>query len=64
MVGLGESTLEFFTILGQWEEGAYELKRISRWLLGRPDETYWDDWPDDDREWDATDDRRVEVPVL
>ncbi|KAH8880755.1 TPR-like protein [Thozetella sp. PMI_491] len=54
--------LEFFTILEQWKDGARELKRISRWLLGRLTETYWDDLVDDDREWDAADDRRLEVP--
>ncbi|KAJ4304323.1 transcription factor TFIIIC subunit tfc4 [Collariella sp. IMI 366227] len=54
--------LEFFTTLEQWQEGAQELKEISRWLLGRREEGYWDQWADDDREWDINDDRRVEVP--
>ncbi|KAH6636478.1 hypothetical protein F5144DRAFT_611219 [Chaetomium tenue] len=54
--------LEFFTILEQWREGAQELKEISRWLLGRREEVYWDQWVDDDREWDITDDRRIVVP--
>lgn len=54
--------LEFFTILETWQEGAQELKEISRWLLGRREEAYWDQWVDDDREWDIHDDRRVAVP--
>jgi general transcription factor 3C polypeptide 3 (transcription factor C subunit 4) len=54
--------LEFFTILEQWQEGAQELKEISRWLLGRRAETYWDQWVDDDKEWDIHDDRRVVAP--
>jgi general transcription factor 3C polypeptide 3 (transcription factor C subunit 4) len=54
--------LEFFTILEQWQEGSQELKEISRWLLGRRAETYWEQWTDDDREWDIHDDRRVVVP--
>ncbi|KAL2024458.1 hypothetical protein VTK56DRAFT_8269 [Thermocarpiscus australiensis] len=54
--------LEFFTILEQWQEGAQELKEISRWLLGRRSESYWDQWVDDDREWDIHDDRRIVVP--
>lgn len=54
--------LEFFGILEQWREGAQELREISRWLLGRREERYWDRWGDDDREWDITDDRRVAVP--
>lgn len=33
-------------------------KRLSRWLLGRAAETYWDDITDDDREWDAEDQPR------
>ncbi|KAK3906653.1 hypothetical protein C8A05DRAFT_11619 [Staphylotrichum tortipilum] len=54
--------LEFFTILENWQEGARELKEISRWLLGRRDEGYWEGWVDDDREWDIRDDRRLVVP--
>jgi general transcription factor 3C polypeptide 3 (transcription factor C subunit 4) len=54
--------LEFFTILEQWQEGAHELKEISRWLLGRREEFFWDQWVDDDREWDIHDDRRLVVP--
>ncbi|KIW13874.1 hypothetical protein PV08_06655 [Exophiala spinifera] len=39
------------------------LKRLSRWLLGRQDESYWDEYTEDDREWDSEDDpRRTEVP--
>lgn len=56
--------LEFFTILEQWQEGARELKEISRWLLGRRDEQFWDQWVDDDREWDIHDDRRVVMPAF
>ena len=38
------------------------LKSLSRWLLGRVLETYWDDVPIDDREWDAEDyPRRLQV---
>ena len=37
-------------------------KRLSRWLLGRDQEFYWDSIEDDDREWDAEDEpRRVMV---
>lgn len=54
--------LEFFAVQEQWQQAAQELKEISRWLLGRRGEAYWDQWADDDREWDMHDDRRVEVP--
>jgi general transcription factor 3C polypeptide 3 (transcription factor C subunit 4) len=40
------------------QEAIQELKRLSRWLLGRVMETFWDKWQEDDREWDTTDDRR------
>ncbi|KAK3692386.1 hypothetical protein B0T22DRAFT_495585 [Podospora appendiculata] len=53
--------LEFFAILEQWQAAALELKEISRWLLGRRAESYWDHWLDDDREWDLHDDRRIDV---
>ncbi|KAK5304996.1 transcription factor TFIIIC subunit tfc4 [Exophiala xenobiotica] len=45
------------------ENSIATLKRLSRWLLGRQDETYWDEYTEDDREWDSEDDpRRVAVP--
>ena len=38
------------------------LKSLSRWLLGRKEETYWDDFTDDDREYDMEDEpRRIAV---
>lgn len=33
-------------------------KKLARWLLGRIDETYWDEVIVDDREWDAEDEPR------
>lgn len=42
--------------------GIEKLKKLSRWLLGRADETYWDDFQWDDREYDMQHSpRRVEV---
>ncbi|OQV09427.1 Tetratricopeptide repeat-containing protein [Cladophialophora immunda] len=39
------------------------LKQLSRWLLGREEEAYWDHFTDDDREFDSEDEpRRVLVP--
>lgn len=54
--------LEFFTMLEEWEDGARELKDVSRWLLGRREESCWEEWARDDREWDINDDRRISVP--
>jgi general transcription factor 3C polypeptide 3 (transcription factor C subunit 4) len=53
--------LEFFSILELWEDGARELKSISRWLLGRHSQVYWDRFTADDREWDIHDSNRVEI---
>ncbi|KAI9851300.1 MAG: transcription factor TFIIIC subunit tfc4 [Thelocarpon superellum] len=56
----------FVELMGYQEEyadGIAELKMLSRYLLGREDETYWDDIDQDDREWDAEDHpRRAVVP--
>jgi general transcription factor 3C polypeptide 3 (transcription factor C subunit 4) len=54
--------VELFGHGEEYEEGIATLKSMSRWLLGRQDETYWDDVVQDDREWDADDEpRREEV---
>ncbi|KAI0435158.1 hypothetical protein F5Y09DRAFT_293878 [Xylaria sp. FL1042] len=41
------------------KDALYELKSLARWLLGRSDENFWDDWQDDDREWDIGNARRT-----
>lgn len=43
-------------------EGIRDLKRYCRWFLGRKDETFWDDYQDDDREFDISHKRRLFVP--
>ncbi|KAI1337789.1 hypothetical protein F5Y15DRAFT_144065 [Xylariaceae sp. FL0016] len=42
----------------RYRDALFELKSLARWLLGRSEETYWDGWQDDDREWDVDDKRR------
>ncbi|CAG8284960.1 unnamed protein product [Penicillium salamii] len=49
---------ELFGYLKQPDEGLYNMKLLARWLLGRGDDTLWDDFEDDDREWDADDSPR------
>ncbi|KAF2399821.1 hypothetical protein EJ06DRAFT_477529 [Trichodelitschia bisporula] len=55
----------FVDLLNQakrYEEALFRLRSISRWLLGRAEETYWDEFPDD-TEWDVEDQpRRIKVP--
>ena len=38
-----------------------ELKLLSRWIMGRHEESWWDKVVDDDREWDADDARRMQI---
>lgn len=47
---------------GQYAAAISELKSLSRWLLGRESQTFWDGITEDDREWDADSSRRIEVP--
>ncbi len=46
---------ELFSLLRRYAEGISRLTSLSRWLLGRGRETYWDDIVEDDREWDSKD---------
>lgn len=64
-----EDVYIFVDLLGyvkQFREGIHELKSLARWLLDRSEESFWDyfndDLVDDDREWDADNVRRLEVP--
>ncbi|TGJ82648.1 hypothetical protein E0Z10_g6107 [Xylaria hypoxylon] len=41
------------------KDALYELKSLARWLLGRSNESFWDDLQDDDREWDIDSARRT-----
>ncbi|GAP86561.1 putative transcription factor tau subunit sfc4 [Rosellinia necatrix] len=41
------------------KDALYEVKSLARWLLGRPNDNFWDDWQDDDREWDVDNTRRI-----
>ncbi|KAI1310980.1 hypothetical protein F5Y03DRAFT_344639 [Xylaria venustula] len=41
------------------KDALVELKSLARWLLGRSEEAFWDDWQDDDREWDIDSLRRI-----
>lgn len=46
---------ELFTYLGRHSEGLRAIKSLSRWLLGRGDDTMWEEFNEDDREWDSSD---------
>jgi general transcription factor 3C polypeptide 3 (transcription factor C subunit 4) len=53
--------IALLTHLEQYEEALQETRSLSRWLLGRMEETFWDE-QQDDREWDRNEERRKEVP--
>ena len=53
--------VELFAHTGDYNQALIRLKRLSRWLLGRKDESYWDEVVEDDREWDVYEPRREEV---
>ncbi|KAH0298971.1 TPR-like protein, partial [Aureobasidium melanogenum] len=44
-------------------QAAFHLKKLSRWLLGRKEDTFWDNVTSDDREFDNDDvPRRIQIP--
>lgn len=47
----------------EYSAGVIQIKRLSRWLLGRTDEEFWEYYDGEDREWDAEDQpRRTSTP--
>lgn len=53
--------LELFYRCGDPTEGLAKAKKYARWFIGRKDETFWDQYVDDDREWDNENDRRAYI---
>lgn len=46
----------------EWQKGIFQLKSLARWLVGRGNDSFWDSFSRDDREWDREDGpRRVQV---
>lgn len=54
--------VELYAYLGLYNDAIRELKSLSRWLLGRQNESFWDQYSGDDREFDADDSRRIQTP--
>ena len=57
-----DSYIAIYQQLDQHFNAIKELKSVSRWLLRRGSEDFWNEIIDDDREWDAGDSRRNEIP--
>lgn len=53
--------IELLFHLKEYSEALGRTRTLSRWYLGRKEETCWDTF-DDDREWDGADERRCDVP--
>ncbi|KAI1144565.1 TPR-like protein [Hypoxylon sp. FL0543] len=52
--------VELLAYVERPQEAVHELRSLSRWLLTRSDEGFWDS-QGDDREWDVENTRRLEV---
>lgn len=53
---------ELYGVQKQYDKGISKIKSLSRWLLGRSSDVFWDNFNSDDREWDSEDQpRRVQV---
>lgn len=53
--------VDLLAYLGCYQDALKALKSLARWLLGRQEDDFWDNWRGDDREWDHDDVRRCEV---
>lgn len=49
---------ELFGYVGNHQEGLNAVKSVARWLLGRKDDDFWENFQEDDREWDPEDSPR------
>lgn len=54
--------VELFASVDRYAEAVRELKSLARWVVGRQQESFWDDWQEDDCEWDGGHERRAVVP--
>ncbi|KAI1457091.1 TPR-like protein [Annulohypoxylon moriforme] len=52
--------VELLAYVKQFKNAIHELRSLSRWLLTRSDEVFWDG-QDDDREWDIDNSRRLKL---
>jgi general transcription factor 3C polypeptide 3 (transcription factor C subunit 4) len=59
-----DNYLELYGYAGQYDEAIKELKSLARWLLGREEETFWDDVTADDCEWDVSNTRRLAIDAF
>lgn len=53
--------VEMCAFLERYSDAALALRSLSRLMIGRQEETFWDLFVDDDREWDQDEERRREV---
>ncbi|PSR75307.1 hypothetical protein BD289DRAFT_197730 [Coniella lustricola] len=54
--------VEMCAFLERYADAALALRSLSRLLIGRQEETFWDQYLDDDREWDQDEERKSHVP--
>ncbi|KAL9125829.1 MAG: hypothetical protein Q9217_005026 [Psora testacea] len=46
---------ELYGFQRRYDEGISTVKKLARWLLGRKDDSCWEHYDEDDREWDCDD---------
>lgn len=56
--------LDMVSKVGPPDKGAYQLKRVARWFLGRQEDVFWNNVVEDDREFDDTPERRIYIPEV
>lgn len=54
--------VELLACVEDYRKAISEIGFLARWLLHREDETIWEEWQEDDREWDVDNARRLKVP--
>ncbi|KAL5612537.1 uncharacterized protein BROUX77_002693 [Berkeleyomyces rouxiae] len=52
---------ELLSASNQFHEAVVEVKRLARWLLSMPEDSFWSTWTEDDREFDLENTRRLQV---
>lgn len=57
-----DTYITLYEVIAQYYSAIAELKSLSRWLLGREEDDFWDSITFDDSEWDIDETRKAKVP--
>lgn len=56
--------VDIFAAMNRLKDAITHLRRLSRWISLRKEESFWDQSQGDDREWDLSDERRMMVDTF